>query len=316
VSTPEADLLRPRVLIPFLIVTAIWGSTWLVIRDQVSTVPPSWTVTWRFTVAAIGMVTLALVRRESLRLPREGMVLALLVGITQFVANFQFVYRAEQHLTSGIVAVLYALLIVPNALLARAFLKQPITARFLAGSMVALGGIALLLLHEYRVAPPGGRVLFGVAMTLCGLMGASSANILQATEVGRRQPLVPMIAWAMVLGALIDAAFSWIVAGPPVLDPRPAYLGGILYLAIFGSVVTFPLYFELIRVMGAGRAAYNSVIVPVVAMGLSTVFEGYRWTGLAIGGAVLAMVGLVIALSGRRTSPSAVQASVSPPEPA
>jgi drug/metabolite transporter (DMT)-like permease len=301
----EAELLRARVLVPFLIVTAIWGSTWLVIRDQVSVVPPSWTVTWRFTVATVGMFVLALVRRDSLRMEREGMVLAGLVGLTQFCCNFQFVYRAEQHLTSGIVAVLYALLMVPNALFARVFLKQPVTGRFLAGSAVALSGIALLLLHEYRVAPPGGRVALGVVMTVCGLLSASSANILQATSVGRRQAMVPLIGWAMLFGTLIDAAFSWIVSGPPVIDPRPAYLAGVAYLAIFGSVVTFPLYFGLIRTMGAGRAAYNGVLVPVVAMGLSTVFEGYRWTGLAVGGAVLALAGLVIALSGRSArSPS------------
>jgi drug/metabolite transporter (DMT)-like permease len=315
-SEHEADLLRPRVLIPFLIVTLIWGSTWLVIRDQVSAVPPSWTVTWRFTVATAVMFALALVRRDSLRLPADGLRLATLIGLTQFCGNFQFVYRAEQHLTSGIVAVLYALLLVPNALLARVFLKQPVTARFLGGSAVALSGIVLLLLHEYRVAPPGVRVVYGAAMALCGLLSASSANILQATDTGRRQAVVPLIAWSMLFGTLIDIVFSWIVAGPPMIDPRPAYLGGVLYLAIFGSVVTFPLYFALIRTMGAGRAAYSGVIVPVVAMGLSTVFESYRWTELAIGGAVLAIVGLVIALSGRKTAPAAVQAAASAPEPA
>jgi drug/metabolite transporter (DMT)-like permease len=301
----ETSLLRPRVLIPFTIVTLIWGSTWLVIRDQVSIVPPSWSVTWRFTAATIGMMAFALVRRENLRLPREGLLIAALVGLTQFCGNFQFVYRAEQYLTSGIVAVLYALLIVPNAVLASIFLRQPINGRFLAGSAVALGGIALLLLHEYHVSPPGGHVVFGVVMTLCGLLSASSAGIIQSTPAGRQQKLVPLIAWAMVFGALFNAAFAWIVAGPPVFDPRPAYVGGVLYLAIFGSVITFPLYFELVRTMGAGRAAYNSVIVPVVAMGLSTLFEGYRWTGLAAGGAVLALAGLVIAMAGRSArSPS------------
>ena len=85
-----------------------------------------------------------------------------------------------------------------------------------------------------------------------------------------------------------------------MFDPRPSYLGGIVYLALAGSVVTFPLYFQLIRDWGAGRAAYNGVAVPVVAMALSTLFEGYRWGALAIGGAVLAMAGLLIALSGRK----------------
>jgi len=228
------------------------------------------------------------------------MGLAVVVGLCLFCANFQFVYRAEHYLTSGIVAVLFALLLVPNAVLSRIFLKTTIGSRFLLGSVVAIAGIGLLLAHEYRMAPPEGTVLLGIALTFAGLISASVANVLQATTLAKRQPVVPLIAWAMVWGTIGNVLFSWITTGPPVLDPRPQYIAGIVYLALAGSVLTFPLYFGLIRSLGAGKAAYNGVAVPVVAMGLSTLFEGYRWTGLAAGGAVLAILGLLIALSGRR----------------
>lgn len=294
---PETS--RAKVVIAFLVVTAIWGSTWLVIKDQVGTVPASWSITYRFLVACIAMFAFARLRGDSLRLSAAGMRLSALVGITQFFGNFQFVYRAEMHLTSGLVAVCYALLMVPNALFARAFLNERVAPRFLAGSLVAIAGIALLMIHEYRVAPPEGRIALGVLFTLSGLLSASSANVLQANATGRVQPVVPLIAWAMLWGTLADAAYGFAFAGPPVIDMRWEYLAGILYLAIFGSVITFPLYFVLIRQLGAGRAAYNGVAVPVVAMALSTLFEGYRWTGLAAGGAVLALGGLLIALSSR-----------------
>jgi drug/metabolite transporter (DMT)-like permease len=292
-------MLQAKVLIPFLVVTAIWGSTWLVIRDQVGSVPPGWSVTYRFALACACMFALLLIRREPLRLPPGGMRLAALIGLLQFCANFQFVYRAEQHLTSGIVAIFYALLMVPNTLLARLFLKESVGGRFVVASAVAASGIALLMLHEYLVAPPGGRVPLGVALACAGLLSASVANVLQASVAGRRQPVMPLIAWAMLWGTLFDAAFSLATAGPPVFEARPAYFAGIAYLAVFGSVVTFPLYFGLIRTMGAGRAAYNGVAVPVVAMGLSTLFEGYRWTALTIAGTVLSLTGLLFALSAR-----------------
>lgn len=298
----EAPFFAPRVFLPFLLVALIWGSTWLVIKDQVGTVPPGWSVTWRFGLAALGMIALARLRGEHLRLDREGQALALGIGLFQFAMNFQFVYRAEVHLTSGIVAVLFALLLVPNSLLARLFLKQPVSRGFLAGSAVAIAGIVLLLLHEYRIAPPEGQVVLGVALTLCALLSASVANVAQASEAARRQPMLGVLAWAMIWGTAINFALSWALSGPPQFEWRWTYFAGIGYLAIIGSVVTFPIYFSLIRDLGAGRAAYNGVLVPVVAMLLSTLFEGYRWSTLAAGGAALAMLGLVLALRARSPS--------------
>jgi drug/metabolite transporter (DMT)-like permease len=93
--------------------------------------------------------------------------------------------------------------------------------------------------------------------------------------------------------------FAWITTGLPTIDPRAGYWLGTLYLALAGSVVTFPLYFRLIQRIGAGPAAYTSVLIPILAMGISTLVEGYRWTPLAIAGAFLALGGMVIALGAR-----------------
>ena len=290
---------RLRGIASFILITLIWGSTWLVIKDQISNVPASWSVTWRFALAALAMFLFAIFRRDPLRLDRGGMWLAVVIGVVQFSANFQFVYGAQHYLTSGLVAVFFALLLVPNAGLARIFLGTPIGGRFMAGSAVALGGIALLLLHEYNMAPAGTSVPLGIALCIGAVGCASVGNVLQAGSVARRQTGIPLIAWSMLFGALANALYAAITTGSPVFDPRPEYLWGIFYLAIMGSVVTFPLYFALIRDWGPGKAAYNGVAVPVVAMALSTLFEGYRWSLLAASGAVLAMLGLLIALSGR-----------------
>lgn len=300
-AAPAPATSQARAIAAFVLVTLIWGSTWLVIKDQISAVPASWAVTWRFVLATVGMFSLALIRRERLLLPRRAMGVAVVMGLFQFFANFQLVYRAEAHITSGLVAVLFALLLVPNAVMGKIFLGTPIERRFVAGSAVALAGIALLLTHEYRAAPAGGvDVLAGIGLTFAAIMSASTANILQATPTARRESIIVMIAWAMLVGAIADALFALAMAGPPVLDTSPRQLGGIAYLALVGSVLTFPLYFMLIRDWGPGKAAYNGVAVPVVAMALSTLFEGYRWSLLAGSGAALAMVGLLIALSGRK----------------
>lgn len=291
---------RARVLLPFVLVALIWGSTWLVIKDQIAAIPPEWTIVWRFVLASAAMCVLARLRGDSLRLPEDGQKLAMLIGLTQFCGNYQFVYQAEYYLTSGLVAVFYALLLVPNAVLSRVFLKTPVTSRFVFGSIVAVGGIGLLLLHEARMATSHGGVVWGILLSVFGLLAASAANVLQAGPVARRIPAVPLMAWSMIWGAAFDVVLALAVAGPPAIDLRFSYLAGVAYLAIFGSVVTFPLYFKLIHELGAGKAAYNGVATPVVAMLLSTLFEGYRWTLLAVAGSVLAMAGLMVALSARK----------------
>jgi drug/metabolite transporter (DMT)-like permease len=292
---------RAAILIPFGIVTLIWGSTWLVIRDQLAVVPPSWSVCYRFLVAGIAMAIYATVRRESLRLDARGFAFAAILGTAQFVCNFNFVYRAEHYVTSGLVAVVFALLLVPNAIFGRIFLGQRLGRQLVTGSAIAMAGVALLFINEARVDPHGSTsALIGIGFTLCAILSASTANVMQGTQTAKRYPMGSMLAVAMLIGAALDAAFAWTTTGPPVFEMRAGYIAGILYLGLFASALAFPLYFNVIRAIGPAKAAYSGVIVPVIAMLLSTIFEHYRWSTLAVAGAVLAGIGLVTALRARR----------------
>lgn len=297
---PPHALLRPRIALPFLLVALIWGSTWFVITGQIDGVSPHWSVAYRFALATPAMFVLALLIRHRLAMPARAHRLALAMGLFQFSGNYTFVYLSELHLTSGIVALLIGMMLVPNAILGRILLGQTITARFVVGSAIALGGIALLLVNEARVAPLGGSVALGTSLALVAMLAASISNVIQAGPAGKDVTLVSLLAWAMLYGALLDIGLAFALAGPPELPRDPSYWLGTAWLAIAGSVVTFPLYYGLVRQLGAGRAAYNGVLVVVVAMVISTVLEGYRWTPLAVGGAVLAMIGLIVALRARQ----------------
>jgi len=293
---PPHALLRPRIALPFLAISLIWGSTWYVITGQIDGVPAMWSVTWRFALATVGMFALVLITRGQWSMPRRAHLLALAVGLCQFSGNYNFVYQAELHLTSGIVAVMIGLMLVPNAVLGRVLLDQPITARFLAGSMIAIGGIVLLLVNEAREAPLGGDVGPGIWLALGAMFAASVSNVIQAGATGRSVPLLTLIAWSMLYGTVLDVALAWTFSGPPVIPTEPRFWAGTAYLAVAGSVVTFPLYYRLIREIGAGRAAYHNVLVVIVAMLLSTLLEGYRWSALAIAGSSLALFGMLVAL--------------------
>ncbi len=298
--TQPLDSVPLRVILPFIIVTLIWGSTWLVIRDQLGVVPTEWSICYRFSSGGLAMLAYAAATRARLLLRWPQLGFAALVGFFLFFINFAFVYRAEAHVASGVVAMFFALLIVPNTLLARLFLGLRVTPLFLIGSAVSLAGMALLFSHELAEASVGGnRTALGVGYTLLGVSAASVANVMQASRRGLAQPPVAGLAWAMLIGAALHAVFALVTAGPPTIDPRPAYIAGVLYLGVIGSAVSFPLYFFVIRHIGPGRAAYSGILVPIIAMALSTMFEDYRWSLSAAAGGLLALAGLAIALRAR-----------------
>ncbi len=293
-------MLSPRVLIPFLLTGTIWGSTWFVITGQIDGVPAAWAVFYRFLLATPALFVLSLVMGNRLRLNRPEHLLALGVGIAQFSGNFLFVYNAEKHITSGIVAVMFALLMVPNALFARVFIGERVQGGFLGGSLVAIVGVAMLLVHEWNAAPLGGNVALGIVLAIGGMLAASIANVVQANPTGRAVPMVSLLAWAMLYGTIFDLGFAAVTVGPPPVPQAWQFWAGTAYLAIIGSVVTFPLHYNLVREIGAGRTAYNAIVTVCVAMLLSTVFEGFEWTALAAGGMALALVGMALALRSKQ----------------
>jgi drug/metabolite transporter (DMT)-like permease len=163
---------------------------------------------------------------------------------------------------------------------------------------MAVVGIGLLFAHELGEHPARtDAILVGIALTVVGMLGASAANIFQALERVRQFPLFALLTWAMLLGALMDGAIALALTGPPVVESRPGYWLGLIYLAVFASALSFSLYLPVVRRIGPGKAAYASVLVPIIAMGFSTWLEDYRWTPLPVAGAALALGGMVAALS-------------------
>ena len=298
------------VILPFTIFTLIWGSTWIVIRDQLGTVPPQWSVTYRFVIAAVAMFAIAMIKKSPLRLDRRDWLLVGTIGFFQFCLNFNAVYVAEHFITSGLVATVFALLLIPNSLFAWLLLGQRPGGRFLACSAIAIGGIGLLFLQELRRDQANDvAVVAGIAWTLVGILGASLSNVLQATERARHIPILTLLAWAMAAGALADGVIAFTLTGPPVFEARWSYWAGLAYLAVLASALCFSLYFPVVRKIGPGKAAYSSALVPIVAMALSTLFEGYEWTWLSAAGAALAIGGILLALMSRRQSVAAAPPS-------
>lgn len=291
--------LSPRILFGFCLTILIWGSTWTAIRYQLGVTDPAWSIAFRFGGAAIFIALYAAARGMSLRIRAGDLPLIVMIGLVQFVLNFLFIYHAEHLIASGLVAMIFALLIIPNAAFGRIFLGHRVGRGFIAGTVLACAGMALLFKDEIEAAGRADGVLLGVGLTLAGMLSASIGNVLQAGPRTRHMPWAALLVWAMGSGAVLDASAALLLSGWPQLDTRPEYWLATLYLALFGSAVTFPIYLSVMRAIGPARAAYSSVIVPIVAMLLSTLLEGYRWTPWAIAGSAVALAGLVIALRGK-----------------
>lgn len=283
-------------MMQFGAVVLIWGLTWIVIKGQLETVNPSWSVAYRFAAGGVVLAAWCRVRGLAFAIPRASLPFLALFALAQFVLNFNFVYRSELYIPSGIPAVAFALLMVPNAILAALFLKRPVSRRFMLGSLMGIAGVAMLFVQQLEFPGDRAATMLGLALVTAGVLSASVANVMQASPRALATPALPGLAVAMLMGAALNALLAFAIAGPPQMDWSPGYIGGVLYLGVVGSAIAFALYFDLVRTVGPAEAAWTGVPIPIIAMAISTLVEGYRWTPLAAAGVALALAGMVVAL--------------------
>lgn len=274
----------------------IWGSTWFAIEFQLGTVDPAVSVAYRFALAGVLLLALVAARRERLLPTRQAWGYVTLTGVLTFSLNYMLVYQATGLLPSGLVAVAGSVLSLMNVLNARIFLGQHLRPTVLVGGIVGVSGVLLLFSPEIDAHGLGGGALVGFGLMMAGNYCASLGNMAVAKARKAEVPLFAATAWGMLIGAALTAATALARGAEFGFDPSPAYVLSLLYLAVFGSVVAFLSYFTLLGRIGADRAGYVAVMVPIVALVISTMFEGYQWTPagalgllMAVGGNLLVM---------------------------
>jgi len=280
----------------FAICTAIWGSTWLAITFQLGVVPPGVSVVYRFALASVLLGALCMATKRSLAFPPRTHAWLAAWGATMFGLNYVAIYHAEAHVSSGLVAVLFATIVFMSAFGMRLFFGTPLTVRMLVAATLGVCGVALLFLPELESVRAGGQAAVGIAYALAGTALATGGNLIAVRNHARELPVFPTTAWGMLYGALVAALVAIGQGVPWRFDASTAYVASLLYLAVFGSIVAFGAYLTLLKMVGAGPASYLAVSTPVIAMLLTTLFEGYRWQWPAVLGVVLAVSGIVLAL--------------------
>jgi drug/metabolite transporter (DMT)-like permease len=278
----------------FSIATLIWGSTWLAITFQLGVVAPEASIVYRFALAALMLAAWCLATGRSLRFPFAQHAWFAAQGTLLFGLNYLGVYLAEQYIASGLVAVLFSLIVFLNLVGVRVFFAAPINRRTLVGATLGVAGVTLLFWRELGTSH--GDTLRGIVFAFAATVLASGGNLLAVRNQRHGVPLLPGVAWGMAYGALAIALVAAIEGIAWTFDARPGYVMSLLYLAAFGSVIAFGTYLTLLGKIGAARAGYVGVAVPVVALLLSTVFEHYEWTLPALAGAALCVIGNVLVL--------------------
>ncbi len=287
----------------YALTSLIWGSTWLAITFQLGTVDPEISVVYRFALASGILLAYSLIRRLPMRFTLREHGLMALQGLTLFSVSYVLVYVAELHLASGYVAIVFSLIVVLNVFFGAVFLRDPIRPRVLFGGAMGIVGLIMVFLPSLSgLSLSGGQVL-GLALALAGTIIASLGNIVSARNQRRKIPVVQANAYGMGYGALITLFIALVRGSKVSFDTSPEYVLSLLYLAIFGTVIAFGSYLTILGRIGPGRAGYIAVIFPIVALLLSTLFEGLTWEFLTLLGVGLVIVGNLVAMARTRRVP-------------
>lgn len=277
----------------------IWGSTWIAITFQLGRVAPEASVFYRFLLASAVVFAYCLARRLPLRYTLREHAWIALLGVLMFSVSYVFVYYAEEHVVSGLVAVGYSASPLLGMLGMRAFFGTPMTRRVATGSVLGIAGIGLVFAPELGHLRAGGNPLLGAIFTAVAVLVSALGAMVAHHNHEQKLPLWQSLAWGMLYGALFSLAITLVAGKPLGFDATPVYVLSLLYLAIFGSVAAFAAYLTLLRNIGAARSGYIGVMVPIVALVISAAFEGFRWHPLTWAGIAVSVFGNVIILRGK-----------------
>ncbi len=274
-----------------LICALIWGTTWYAITLQLGTVDTIASIVWRFGLAAALLFLGCLIARRNLRLTRAQHLAALAQGFFAFTISYSFTYVSSGHVASAIVAVTFAALTFINLVLFRIAAGQKAAALSWGGAILGLVGVAVLSGGEVLKSGFDGRAALGVGLALIATTASAFGNFFAWKGQTHGSQAIPATAWAMAYGTGLLAVYGLVTGVEFTIDLSLTYVGSLLYLSVFGSVIAFGLYFTIARVIGYAMASYISALTPPIAMLVSVLFEGARFGWPALAGLVLVLSG-------------------------
>ena len=285
----------------FMISALIWGSTWLAIKFQLGVVDPLISIFYRFLLAAIILFIYLLLSKKTLKYSFRQHLLMALQGFLLFGINYWLVYLAEQYLTSGLVAIVFSTIVFLNIFFGALFIKSKIQFLVVAGAIIGFIGISFVFKNEIQMFNLSSQNSIALLIALVGAVSASLGNITSAYNQRKKIPVLQANAFGMLYGSSIMLIFAFLINKSVTFDPSFPYIFSLLYLSIFGSVIAFTCYLTLLGNIGADKAGYTTLVIPVIAIILSTIFEDYQWNIFAFLGVLLILFGNILVLKRKKS---------------
>ncbi len=291
--------MNARSLIYFMIPSLVWGSTWYAIKFQIGYTDPLVSVGYRFAIAGLLILLYCLFTRRTLRFPLRAHLMILFQALCLFGFNYWLVYMAEEHLTSALVAVIFSMLIFTNIFFNRLVLKAPVRFRVVLASLTGFLGVILLFKNEITFSFSDQNFI-SLLLCIMSVILASFGNILSVFNLRKNIPMIQTNALGMLYGGGAMMLLALAMDRSFAYDMSWSYTLSLLYLAVFGSIVGFGFYLKIQSEIGPDKAGYVAMVIPVVALGTSTLFEGYTWTPAAALGALLIVAGNALAIGKKK----------------
>jgi drug/metabolite transporter (DMT)-like permease len=286
-------------LILFLTTAFIWGTTWIAIKYQLGIVHPLWSLTYRFGIASLILMIICALGGYSLKFSMKDHCRIALQAVFLFSINYLFFYIGTDYFVSGIVAVLFASITMMNILNSRLFLSIPLSLSAFIGSFLGIIGLVCIFSTEViRLCQKDlSYILEGLVLCLGGTLWASFGQTLATSNIRHSLPVMQTNAFGMAYGSFITSGIAVFMGIPATFDFSMSYMGSLIYLSLFGTVLAFGTYLKLVGNIGPGRASYAFVLIPLIALIISSFFEGYNWDKYSLAGVSMVVMGNLIVLS-------------------
>ncbi len=274
----------------------VWGTSWIAMANQIDIVPPLITGIYRFAISACIMFAWAFIGKYPLKFPLRVHLRIMVLGVFMFSSNFVLFYYAATYMASGLMAVIFSLTSLINIIMSAVIFRQVPNRIGTVGALLGFAGIGLIFWPQIADNAGNDGILIGLAFGMAGTLSFCTGNMISVANKKLEVPLISANAWSMFYGTLWLIILSQILDMPFLFDWSPKYWIAMGWLTVMASVIAFWGYMSLLSSIGPARAGYLTVLFPIVALVLSTIFENYQWSIAGLLGLLAIIAGNILVM--------------------